>query len=49
MEFHNVEKMLVGYVVMFISMTVLDYVLNMANQSVQLTIISEHYEEIAEL
>ena len=46
--FHNVEKMLVGYVVMFISMTVLDYVLNMANQSVQLTIISEHYEEIAD-
>lgn len=46
--FHNIEKMLVGYVVMFISMTVLDYVLNMANQSVQFTVISQHYEEIAD-
>lgn len=46
--FHDVEKMLVGYVVMFISMTVLDYVLNSANQSVQFTIISAHYEEIAD-
>lgn len=46
--FHDLERMLVGYVVMFISMTVLDYVLNMANQSVQFTIISNRYEEIAD-
>lgn len=42
------EKLVVGYMVMFVSMMVLDYVLNMANQSVQFTIISEHYEEIAD-
>lgn len=45
--FHDVEKMLVGYVVMFISMTVLDYVLNSANQSVQFNIVSTKFEEIA--
>ena len=45
--FHDVEKMLIGYIVMFISMTVLDYVLNSANQSVQFNIISTKYEEIA--
>lgn len=45
---HSAEKLVVGYLVMFISMMVLDYVLNMANQSVQFTIISEHYEEIAD-
>lgn len=44
----SAEKVVVGYMVMFISMMVLDYVLNMANQSVQFTIISEHYEEIAD-
>lgn len=44
---HDVEKMLVGYVAMFISMTVLDYVLNSANQSVQFYIVSNKYEEIA--
>lgn len=46
--FHSAERTLVGFLVMFISMMVLDYVLNMANQSVQFTIISEHYEEIAD-
>ncbi|MCQ2223653.1 MAG: YitT family protein [Bacteroidaceae bacterium] len=46
--FGNLERVVVGYMVMFISMMVLDYVLNMANQSVQFTIISEHYEEIAD-
>lgn len=46
--FHSGEKMLVGYIVMFISMMLLDYILNMANQSVQFTIISEHYQEIAD-
>ncbi len=46
--FHSFERTVVGYLVMFISMMVLDYVLNMANQSVQFTIISEHYEEIAD-
>ncbi|MCQ2196114.1 MAG: YitT family protein [Bacteroidaceae bacterium] len=45
---HDVEKMLVGYIAMFISMTVLDYVLNSANQSVQFTIISSQYSEIAD-
>lgn len=44
---HDIEKMLVGYVTMFISMMVLDYVLNSANQSVQFNIISTKYEEIA--
>lgn len=45
--FHDVERMVVSYVAMFISMTVLDYVLNMANQSIQITIISSKYETIA--
>ena len=46
--FHSMERTLVGYMVMFMSMMVLDYVLNMANQSVQFTIISERYDEIAD-
>ncbi|MBQ0048704.1 MAG: YitT family protein [Bacteroidales bacterium] len=41
------QKTLVGFICLFISMSMLDYVLNSANQSVQFTIISEHYEEIA--
>lgn len=45
--FHDVERMVVSYVAMFISMTVLDYVLNMANQSIQITIISSKHEIIA--
>lgn len=44
---HDAERMVVSYVAMFISMTVLDYVLNMANQSIQITIISSKHEIIA--
>lgn len=44
----DIQKTLIGFVALFISMTVLDYVLNSANQSVQFTIISDHFEDIAE-
>lgn len=44
---HNIQDMVVGYCTMFISMYMLDHVMNMANQSVQFTIISNEYEEIA--
>lgn len=44
---HNIQDMVVGYCTMFISMYMLDHVMNIANQSVQFTIISNEYEEIA--
>lgn len=44
---HNIEDMVVGYCTMFIAMYMLDHVMNLANQSVQFTIISNQYEEIA--
>ncbi len=45
---HNIEDMVVGYSTMFIAMYMLDHVMNMANQSVQFTIISNKYERIAD-
>ncbi len=44
---HNIQDMVVGYCTMFISMYMLDHVMNLANQSVQFTIISSAYTEIA--
>lgn len=46
---HNIEDMVVGYCTMFIAMYMLDHVMNLANQSVQFTIISSKYEEIADM
>lgn len=43
---HDWEKVVYGYVVLFISSFVLDQVVNSARQSVQFFIISQHYEEI---
>ena len=43
---HNWEKVVYGYVVLFISSFVLDQVVNSARQSVQFFIISKKYEEI---
>ena len=45
--FHDIQMMLIGYVCMFISMNVLDFVFNSANQSVQIMVISNQYEKIA--
>ena len=44
--FHDVEKIVFGYVFMFIEMYILDHVLNANNQSVQFFIISKKQEEI---
>lgn len=44
----NIEDMVVGYCTMFIAMYILDHMMNMANQSVQFTIISNKYERIAD-
>lgn len=44
----NIEDMVVGYCTMFIAMYMLDHVMNIANQSVQFTIISDRYERIAD-
>lgn len=46
--FHDVEKIVFGYVVMFIEMYILDRVLNANNQSVQFLIFSQKHEEIVE-
>ena len=46
--FHDVETMVIGYLTMIISMNFLDYVINGARQSVQFTIISCKFEEIAQ-
>ncbi len=43
---HNWEKVVYGYVVLFITGYVLDQVVNSARQSVQFFIISKQYEEI---
>ena len=45
--FHNVEMMVIGFVVMLISLNFMDYVMMGAQQSVQFTIISNHHDEIA--
>ncbi|MDR2148822.1 MAG: YitT family protein [Tannerella sp.] len=44
--FHSVEKIVYGYVVVFVEVYMLDKVLNANNQSVQFMIFSEKYEEI---
>jgi uncharacterized membrane-anchored protein YitT (DUF2179 family) len=46
--FHDLEKIVFGYVVMFTEMYVLDKVLNANNQSVQFIIVSDRYEQIVE-
>ena len=45
---HNWEKVVYGYVVLFISSFVLDQVVNSARQSVQFFIFSKEYEKIAD-
>ena len=44
--FHDIEKIVFGYVFMFIEMYILDRVLNANNQSVQFLIFSKKQEEI---
>ena len=46
--FHDVEKIVFGFVEMFVSNYVLDVVLNGNRQSVQFLIFSQKYDEIAE-
>ncbi|MDR1525633.1 MAG: YitT family protein [Tannerella sp.] len=46
--FHDVDKIVFGYVAMFTEMYILDHVLNANNQSVQFLIFSQKYQEIAD-
>ena len=46
--FHDVEKIVFGYVIMFTEMYILDRVLNANNQSVQFFIFSQKHEEIVD-
>ena len=46
--FHDIEKIVFGYVLMFIEIYVLDQVLNANNQSVQFLIFSQKNDEIVE-
>jgi uncharacterized membrane-anchored protein YitT (DUF2179 family) len=46
--FHDLEKIVFGYVVMFTEIYILDKVLNANNQSVQFIIVSDKYEQIVE-
>lgn len=46
--FRDIEKLVVCYMTLFISVNMIDYVVNGARQSVQFTIISEKYAEIAQ-
>lgn len=46
--FHDIRRMMFGYVSMFILSVALDYYVNSARQSVQLLIFSHKYEEIAD-
>ncbi len=46
--FHNIDKIVFGYVIMFIEMYILDHVLNANNQSVQFFIFSKKHEEIVQ-
>lgn len=46
--FHDWNKVVTGYVILIISMLLLDYTMTSASQSVQFTIISDKHEEIAE-
>ena len=45
--FHNVERMVFGYIVLLIASTVADWVINSNRSSVQFTIFSKKWEEIA--
>lgn len=45
--FHDWNKVVTGYVILIISMLLLDYTMTSASQSVQFTIISDKHEEIA--
>jgi len=45
--FHDIEKIVFGYVVMISEIYILEHVLNANNQSVQFLIISHKYEEIS--
>ena len=45
--FHDIEKIVFGFVFMFLEINVLDSVLNANNQSVQFLIFSKKHEEIA--
>jgi len=46
--FHDIEKIVFGYVIMFAEMYILDRVLNANNQSVQFFIFSQKHEEIVD-
>jgi len=46
--FHDWNKVVTGYVILIISMILIDYTMTSAAQSVQFTIISDKHEEIAE-
>jgi len=46
--FHDIEKIVFGYVVMISEIYILEHVLNANNQSVQFLIISQKYNEISE-
>lgn len=46
--FRDIERLVACYITLFISINVIDYVVNGARQSVQFTIISERYAEIAQ-
>ncbi|MBR3831164.1 MAG: YitT family protein [Muribaculaceae bacterium] len=46
--FHDVERVIYGYIIMFITTTVCDMIINGIRASVQLLIFSDKWEEIAE-
>ncbi len=46
--FHDLGTMVVGYLALLLSLNFMDSVINGARQSVQFTIISNHYDEIAQ-
>lgn len=46
--FHDWNKVVTGYVILLISMILIDYTMTSATQSVQFTIISDKHDEIAE-
>ncbi len=46
--FRDIERLVACYITLFISINVIDYVVNGARQSVQFTIISQKYSEIAQ-
>ena len=46
--FHDWNKVVTGYVILIISMLLVDYTMSSASQSVQFTIISDKHEEIAQ-